>query len=258
MIQNLHFKACYEVERAGSKIERGLRRELTAREHLSPETYRMVMDKAREAVQRPAESLLGALQAAEVSWDDADELRDYLLLKGEISRHKEDPHGYKPPKGAITTMDAEMATRKGATRWPLINALRSGAHSVVEAAYEYGIGPEDLAKRNGHENGRRWFPALADRLHLGAVIAKCARFCAYAEALMVNLAITDRSKHHSVDEFWPQKSSELVERYNRHLGLDIPKHVQPVQERKTVEVRETPEPVEEKNHSRDHGDDWGH
>ena len=28
-------------------------------------------------------------------------------------------------------MDAEMATRKGATRWPLINALRSGAHSVV-------------------------------------------------------------------------------------------------------------------------------
>ena len=224
-----------------------------------PETYGMVMDKAREAVQRPAESLLGALQAAEMSWDDADELREYLLLKGEISRHKQDPHGYKPPKGAITTMDAEMATRKGATRWPLINALRSGAHSVVEAAYEYGMGPEDLAKRNGHENGRRWFPALADRLHLGAVIAKCARFCAYAEALMVNLAITDRSKHHSVDEFWPQKSSELVERYNRHLGLDIPKHVQPAHEGKTVVVRETPEPVaEQKSHSRDHGDDWGH
>ena len=40
----------------------------------------MVMDKAREAVQRPAESLLGVLQAAEVSWDDALDLRDYLLL----------------------------------------------------------------------------------------------------------------------------------------------------------------------------------
>lgn len=242
-----------------AKIERGLRRELTAREHLSPETYGMVMDKAREAVQRPAESLLGVLRAAEVSGDDADELREYLLLKGEISRHKQDPHGYKPPKGAISTMDAEMATRKGATRWPLINALRSGAHSVVEAAYEYGMGPEDLAKRNGHENGRRWFPALADRLHLGAVIAKCARFCAYAEALMVNMAITDRSKHHAIDEFWPQKSSELVERYNRHLGLDIPQHVKPAHERKTAVVRETPEPVvEEKSHSRGHEDDWGH
>ena len=65
-----------------AKIERGLRRDLTAREHLSPETYGAVMDKAREAVQRPAESLLGALQAAEVSWDDADALRDYLLLRG--------------------------------------------------------------------------------------------------------------------------------------------------------------------------------
>ena len=76
---------------------------------------------------------------------------------------------------------------------------------------------------------------------------------------MVNLAITDRSKHHSVDEFWPQKSFELVDRYNRHLGLDISKHVQPAHERKTAMVRETPEPVaEEKNHSRNHGDDWGH
>ena len=45
-----------------------------------------------------------------------------------------------------TARDAEMATRKGATRWPLINALRSGAHSVVEAGYEYGMGPEDLAR----------------------------------------------------------------------------------------------------------------
>ena len=76
---------------------------------------------------------------------------------------------------------------------------------------------------------------------------------------MVNLAITDRSKHHSIDEFWPQKSSELVERYNRHLGLDIPQHVQPAHERKTAVVRETSELVaEQKSHSRDQGDDWGH
>ena len=242
-----------------TKIERGLRRELTAREHLSPETYGMVMDKAREAVQRPSESLLGVLQAAEVSWDDADELRDYLLLRGEISRHKQDPHGYEPPKGAIAEIDAEQASRKNARPWPLIEALRSGALRVVEAASEYDLGPDDLAKPNGHENGRRWFPALLDRLHLGAVVAKCARFCAKAEALVKNISIEDHSKHLKVDQVWPQKSSELVERYNRHLGLDIPKHVQPAHERKTVVVRETPEPpAEEKSRSRDHGDDWGH
>ncbi|WP_147385960.1 hypothetical protein [Paracoccus sp. JM45] len=40
------------------------------------------MDKAREAVQKPSKSLLKVLQSMEVSWDDADELRDYLLLKG--------------------------------------------------------------------------------------------------------------------------------------------------------------------------------
>ena len=242
-----------------ARIERGLRRELTAREHLSPETYGAVMDKAREAVQQPSRSLLKLLQSVEVSWDDADELRDYLLLRGEISRHKEDPHGYEPPRGAIEPIDAEQATRKGARRWPLIEALRSGAYRVVDAAYDCGMGPEDLAKPNGHENGRQWFPALADRLHLAAVVAKCAQFCAHAEAFICNLAIADRSKHFTVDELWPQRSSELVERYNRHLGLDLPQHVQPVHERETAVVRETPEPVvEEKAHSRDHGDDWVH
>ena len=40
-------------------ITRGLRRDLTAREHLSPETYGAVLDKAREAIQRPSESVLG-------------------------------------------------------------------------------------------------------------------------------------------------------------------------------------------------------
>jgi len=242
-----------------ARIERGLRRDLTAREHLTPETYGAVMDKAREAAQRPAESLLGALQATEMSWDDADGLRDYLLLRGEISRHKQDPHGYEPPRGAIDPIDAEQAALKGASRWPLIDALRSGAYRVVDAAYDYAMGPEDLEKPDGHEGGKPWFPALADRLHLAAVVAKCARFCAHAEAFVCNLVIADRSRHYEADKLWPQKSSELVERYNRHLGLDIPKHVQPAHERKTVVVRETPEPpAEEKSRSRDHGDDWGH
>jgi len=242
-----------------AKIERGLRRELTAREHLSPETYGAVMDKARETVQQPSRSLLKLLQSVEVSWDDADELRDYLLLRGEISRHKENPHDYEPPQGAMEPADAEQAARSGARRLPLIDALRSGAYRVVNAAYDCGMGPEALAKPDGHENGRQWFPALADRLHLAAVVAKCAQFCAHAEAFICNLAIADRSKHFTVDELWPQRSSELVERYNRHLGLDLPQHVQPVHERETAVVRETPEPVvEEKGHSRDHGDDWVH
>lgn len=88
-------------------ITRGLRRELKAREHLSPQTYGQVMDKAREAVQRPAESLRGVLQASELSWDDTDLLRDYLLLRGKMSRHKEAPTRYGPPQGDISQEDVQ-------------------------------------------------------------------------------------------------------------------------------------------------------
>ena len=90
-------------------------------------------------------------------------------------------------------------------------------------------------------------------------MAKCAQFCAFAEAFICNVAIADRSKHFTVDELWPQRSSELVERYNRHLGLNLPQHVQPAHEHETAVVRETSEPVaEEKGHTHDHGDDWVH
>ena len=82
--------------------------------------------------------------------------------------------------------------------------------------------------------------------------------CDYAEAFICNLTIADRSKHYATDQMWPQKSLVLVERYNRHLGLDLPQHVQPVNERKTVAGRERPERlVEGKSHSRDHDDEWG-
>jgi hypothetical protein len=208
------------------EIVRGTRKELTQRQHLSPETYGAVMDKAREAVQRPAESLRGALQAADLSLGDTEDLRDYLLLRGEIIRHREDPHGYTPPRGDIDAEWAEQSARRGEKPWPLISALRKGAERVVEVAYNFGMGWEDLQRPDGHEKGREWFPALADRLHLGAVIAKCGEFCAYAEAFVKSFQIADPERHLQPDRLWPEKASDLVERYNRHLGLDPPQHEQ--------------------------------
>ena len=120
------------------------------------------MDKAREAVQRPAETLRGALQAAELSWEDAYLLRDYLLLRGEISRHKEDPHGYEPPPGEIDEEMAEYRASKTRSAWPVISAFRKGAEQVVDAAYRFGMGFDELRRPDGHEKGREWFPALAD------------------------------------------------------------------------------------------------
>ncbi|NDW60000.1 hypothetical protein G0P98_26335, partial [Yangia sp. PrR004] len=88
-------------EHLDAEIVRGTRKEITQRQHLSPETYGAVMDKARSDLQRPVESVREVLQGAELSWDDTDLLRDYLLLRGEISRHRDDPRGYTPPEGDL-------------------------------------------------------------------------------------------------------------------------------------------------------------
>ena len=243
-------------EHLDQSITRGLRRELTAREHLSPETYGQVMDKAREAVQRPAKSLLGTLQVADLSRDDTDVLRDYLLLRGEISRHRGDPHGYEPPAGEIDEQWVEDAAPDTRNSWKLISAFRKGAEQTVEAAYRFGMGWDDLQRPDGHERGREWFPALADRLHLGAVIAKCGRFCAYAEAFVKSFRVEDPERHLQLDRLWPEGAPELVERYNRHLGLALPQHIEPVHERQREEVQETRD-VQTRQPERSRDDDYG-
>ncbi len=237
-------------------IVRGTRKELTQRQHLSPETYGAVMDKAREAVQRPAESLREALQAVKLSWEDTDVLRDYLLLRGEISRHREDPRGYEPPAGEIDEEWVEHAAPDAPDPWKLISAFRRGAERVLEAAYCFGMGWDDLKRPDGHERGREWFPALADRLHLGAVIAKCGQFCAYAEAFVKSFRIEDAERHLQVERLWPEDSTELVECYNRHLGLDPPQHSQALHERDGLDQQGSRD-ISEERHRRVQDDDYG-
>ncbi|MTH80329.1 hypothetical protein [Paracoccus aestuariivivens] len=212
-------------------ITRGLRRELTGREHLSPETYGQVMDKAREAVQRPAESLLGVLQAVDLSSGETELLRDYLLLRGEISRHREDPRSYAPPKGEVDQEWVASTAPETQDPWKLISAFRKGAEYILTAAQRFGVGLDELRRPDGHEAGRKWFPVLADRLHLGAVVAKCGAFCAHAEAFVKNLQQSDSSRKLYQDQLWPHNATELVARYNRHLGLDFPQHVTTEQKR---------------------------
>lgn len=234
------------------EIVRGTRKELTQRQHLSPETYGAVMDKAREAVQRPAETLREVLQATELSWGDTDLLRDYLLLRGEISRHKADPEGYEPPAGDISRSWVTQSAPEAHDPWPLISAFRRGAERIVETAYRFGMGLPELSRADGHEAGRNWFPALADRLHLGAVIAKCGAFCAQAEAFVKNLRFEDPSWHLSPERLWPEEAPELVERYSSYLDLDLPQHSRPDHKHQRDEVQS-----ERQEQSRDIGDSYG-
>jgi len=240
------------------EIVRGTRKELTQRQHMSPETYGAVMDKAREAVRTPAESLIGALQAAELSWGQTDQLRDYLLLRGEISRHREDPHGYEAPKGRLDRDEAHGAALFTDNYWSVINDLRRGAEQIIEAATRFGVGLLALRKPDGHEAGRSWFPELADRLHLGAVVAKCGAFCAYAEAFVKNVRLEDPKDHLDPARLWPEEAPELVERYNRHLGLSAPQHSQPIHQEQTPEpekARDVDSPQQQRSRALD--DDYG-
>ena len=239
-------------ETLDSEIVRGTRKELTQRQHLSPETYGAVMDKARQAVRQPTESLRGALQAAELSWEDTDLLRDYLLLRGEIIRHQDNPHAYEPPDGKFDQEQIEDQASVEKNTWRLINAIRKGAEEIIGAAGRFGMGPEELKRPDGHEAGRAWFPALSERLHLGAVIAKCGAFCAQVEAFVKNLRIQDPEQHLAAEQLWPTEASELVERYERHLGLDLPQPDISLNQEQWLEIDDS-SPVLSEQKERDDG-----
>ena len=81
-------------ENLDAEIVRGTRKEITQRQHLSPETYGAVMDKARENVRAPSEGLWDAVRDADLSEGQTEALSDLLMLKGEnlpVTRPKEAP-----------------------------------------------------------------------------------------------------------------------------------------------------------------------
>ena len=227
-------------------ITRGLRRELTGREHLSPETYGQVMDKARMAVQRPAESLREALQAADLSEREIGTLQGYLALRSEMERHRRDPRGYEPPMGEFHASHIQEQACGAHDPWPLIHKVRGKAEQIIETAHRFGFSLDALRRPDGHEKGREWFPNLADRLHLTAAIAKCAAFCGQIEARVKNTIaeLTGRSLDLEPRQCWPRDGAELVARYNRHLGLDLPQPVATVPEHQTRPVERVREAAE--------------
>ncbi|WP_282093629.1 plasmid recombination protein [Epibacterium ulvae] len=199
-----------------ASIVRGTRREITAREHLSPETYGLVMDKARESVREAPEAIMDAIRATDLSYEATEPLRDYLLLKGEISRHKTLGRAYEPPEGRKTLDDVEdYDPHRNA--WPLIEAIREKAQVVMDISRRVGMSFEDNAN-DRYENGKNAFPSLTDRMHLSAVVAKCAAFCARAEAFVKNYL---NPEGHQIDEAncWPFKANDEVQRHERNLGL---------------------------------------
>lgn len=224
-----------------ASIERGIRKEITSRQHLSSETYGLVKDQARaEAAQErdQAADLYQALQSASGLPEGAIEgLRDYLLLQREAQAHKRDPRAYEPPQNQNWRLDDALEFKLHETDdpWPAIEAVRRDAEDVLKAASRFGVGMDD--DKGGYEAGRAFFPDFMDRMHLTAVIAKCADFCARAEAFVKNTIAYLQGReppYQDHQQLWPFNAQQAVERNERNLGLRAPEVVPAVERTKPV------------------------
>ena len=206
-------------EKLDPEIVRGTRKEITQRQHVSPETYGAMLDKAREGLSEAPQSLKSALGATDLSQSDAEALEDVLTLRREIARHKAEGRAYEPPQGPLT-LDRMGGVRTGADPWPFIEAIREGAGRVVDAAIRLGMGlRENMSDR--YETGRELFPALADRMHLAAAVAKCADFMGRVEKTVKDALAPNGVTINRDVTLFPEASAE-AERHERNLGLIAP------------------------------------
>lgn len=203
------------------------------------------MDKARESVRAPSQGLWEAIRDTDLSERDTEALRDFLMLKGEIAHHKAQGRSYEPPEGALALhrVDGDVHTDP----WPLINAVRSGAERVYEAAYRFGTGLR-ANMEDSYEAGRDLFPSLSDRMHLAAVVAKCGAFMAKIEASVKNVLRPDVPQ---IEErtCWPQEAGAEVERHERNLGLTSPAVREETLIERDIDETDRADPERDRGHS---------
>ena len=200
-------------------IVRGTRKEITARQHMSPETYGAVMDKARESLSEIPQTLKEAILGADLHHHDMEDASDLLALKVEISRHKALGRDYEPPEGPMTLTDVPT-TREWTDPWPYINAIRSGAERIMNLATRFDMSVDQSAN-DQYENGKDTFPSLADRMHLSAVVAHCGALYAKIELAVKHMLRPDEPE---MDKrmAWPSNAESEVSRHERNLGLTAP------------------------------------
>jgi hypothetical protein len=205
-----------------AEIVRGTRKEITRRQHLSPETYGAVMDKARESLSEPSVKLLEQVKVADLSDDATQALSDLLTLKVEINRHKALGREYEPPESG-QRLDGVYKEIAG-NPWTVINAVRHGAQRIFDTASRFRLYITSY-RGDAYEAGRDLFPKLEDRMHLAAVLAKCGDFMARVERVVKHIAYPDAPQHH-LRTLWPQEAYGEVERHEINLGLVVsqPEH----------------------------------
>ena len=148
-----------------------------------------------------------------------------------------------------------LALSRDSDPWPHIDRTRRDAVRVVEAGRRFGLGQDD--DKNGYKAGQDFFPALIDRMHLTAVLAKCGEFCARAEAFVKNtiaqLRGLDQSAMLDQDKLWPENATHAVMR--SRINLEIRTPVAQVERKPEVE-RERAQPTPKPERKRERDTDW--
>jgi hypothetical protein len=204
-------------------IERGQRKVVTQRQHLSPETYGAVKDDARAEIlaefkargEHPQDELSMAMALLNQPMDPAHEtlLLDGVVLAVEINRHRTDPAAYKPPRGLIQPRDVHSA---GGEPQTTLEALTRGATAVLKAAEGFSLGFWETLGDEAYQTSKEIITSLVDRMHLAAVVAKCTAFTHQMEALVRQTFKLEEDKA-SDEQLWQAQSE--VRRHETALGL---------------------------------------
>ena len=119
----------------------------------------------------------------------------------------------------------------------------------MDFASGLGLGFEKQQKEKSYTLRPDLFPSLLDRMHLAAVVAKCAQFCAFAESFVKEAygAAQGLSLSVDVEKLWPQQSGAEVAHHERALNLRAPEVQQERVQTPSAKVREQ---------DRDSGLDW--
>lgn len=195
-----------------------------ASEGLSPYTGEAVARKGLSDAQLAA--VLAPLSAsAPFSAESIAVMQAWLLLRRECDAHLRNPEGYRPPE-SLDPEDEEFLLAAEATLssnvWLVIHAARRGAQEVLAAAALLGIGLEDDLAR--FEAGKPAFPRYIDRVHIGAVLAKCSRFAVLAEARLKQealIAIGSTARAVQPDDLTPRNSADTLARHNRRIRRNL-------------------------------------
>lgn len=167
-------------------------------------------------------AILAALSAGpELSEIELQQVSDWLLLRRECNAHQRDPQGYAPPNDLVGLAPDVLEALNDEARnnyWKVINTRISAATAVLMAGTRLGMSAQDDLKR--FAPGKAYFPRYIDRVHIAAVLAKCARHCVLTEVEVKAEALRRNGSGAAPDDperVVPKNSGASVERHKRRI-----------------------------------------